>query len=237
MPQWGFTVLFLFIVYWSISVMFSRLYLGVHSPADIVAGGIIGCVILAYWIKIDTILDRYISFGDNVILQAIVYSVLLLFVHPRPEPRTMSLVETVAMTGVTVGFVIGKAVSMRQSPIYKAVLDFNTGYGLVLLTRMLCKIVFRCLISNLFRLMDLKCFDGKKVKYDQSIRFYGPLFKLPPVFDKKGKKRRQKSQPDPDDASTKWNMDYLVYYPTYVCVGWMAISGVPLLSHSIGLML
>ena len=46
-------------------MMFSRLYLGVHSPADIVAGGIIGCVILAYWIKIDTILDRYISFGDN----------------------------------------------------------------------------------------------------------------------------------------------------------------------------
>ena len=49
----------------SVSVMFSRLYLGVHSPADIVVGGIVGCVILAYWIKIDSILDRYISFGDN----------------------------------------------------------------------------------------------------------------------------------------------------------------------------
>lgn len=45
--------------------MFSRLYLGVHSPADIVAGGIIGCIILAYWIKIDSIVDRSISFGDN----------------------------------------------------------------------------------------------------------------------------------------------------------------------------
>ena len=32
-----------------------------------------------------------------VILQAIVYSLLLLFVHPRPEPRTMSLVETVSL--------------------------------------------------------------------------------------------------------------------------------------------
>jgi len=42
-------------------------------------------------------LDRYISFGDNVVLQAIVYSLLLLFVHPRPEPRTKSLVETVCM--------------------------------------------------------------------------------------------------------------------------------------------
>ena len=51
-----------------------------------------------------------------------------------------------------------------------------------------------------------------------------------------GKKKR-KPQPDPDDASAKWNMDYLVNYGTYICVGWMAISGVPLLSHSIGLVL
>lgn len=49
----------------SISVMFSRLYLGVHSPADIVAGGIVGCVILACWIKIDNVVDRYIAYGDN----------------------------------------------------------------------------------------------------------------------------------------------------------------------------
>lgn len=35
------------------------------------------------------------SFPFLVVLQAIVYSLLLLFVHPRPEPRTMSLVETV----------------------------------------------------------------------------------------------------------------------------------------------
>ena len=31
------------------------------------------------------------------------------------------------MIAVTVGFVIGKATSTRQSPIYKAVLDLDTG--------------------------------------------------------------------------------------------------------------
>ena len=31
------------------------------------------------------------------------------------------------MTAVTVGFVIGKASSTRQSPTYKAILDFDTG--------------------------------------------------------------------------------------------------------------
>ena len=33
----------------------------------------------------------------------------------------------VSMIAVTVGFVIGKATSTRQSPIYKAVLDLDTG--------------------------------------------------------------------------------------------------------------
>lgn len=45
--------------------MFSRLYLGVHSPADIVSGGIVGCIILALWIKVDNAVDLYISFGNN----------------------------------------------------------------------------------------------------------------------------------------------------------------------------
>ena len=31
------------------------------------------------------------------------------------------------MTAVTVGFVIGQATSTRQSPIYKAIFDFDTG--------------------------------------------------------------------------------------------------------------
>lgn len=252
MPQWGFTVLFVFIATWSVSVMFSRLYLGVHSPADIVVGGIVGCIILAYWIKIDSILDRYISFGDNVVLQAIVYSLLLLFIHPRPEPRTKSLVETVSMMAVTVGFVIGKATSTRQSPIYKAVLDLDTddvsyftliwvstvrlllGYALVLLTRLLCKIMFRGLLKNLFRVMDLECFEIKKDKYDSSSRLYSPSFKLPPVFYK-GKKQSKKSQPDSEDGNPKWNMEYVINYVTYLCVGWVAISGVPLLCHSVGL--
>ena len=52
------------------------------------------------------------------------------------------------------------------------------------MTRLLCKIVFRSLLSNLFRILDMECFDRKKTKYDQSIRLYSPSFKLPPVFDK-----------------------------------------------------
>ena len=33
----------------------------------------------------------------------------------------------IAMTGVTVGFVIGRATSTKQSPVYKAVMELDTG--------------------------------------------------------------------------------------------------------------
>lgn len=200
-------------------------------------------------------MDRYISFGDNVVLQAIVYSLLLLFLHPRPEPRTQSLVETTAMTAVSVGFVIGKATSTRHPSIYKAILDFDIddvsnftliwvstvrlliGYILVILTRLFCKIVFKSLLNNLFRVLDLECFEITKVKCNSSERMYGPSFKLPPVFYKGGKKRSQKSQPDTEDGSQKYNLIFVINYVSYVCVGWVGISGVPLLCHSIGLVL
>lgn len=41
--------------------------------------------------------DFFSSLPLTVVLQAIVYSLLLLFIHPRPEPRTKSLVETVCI--------------------------------------------------------------------------------------------------------------------------------------------
>ena len=39
-------------------MMFSRIYLGVHSPADVVAGSLVGCLTLSAWLHYDDILDR-----------------------------------------------------------------------------------------------------------------------------------------------------------------------------------
>ena len=36
----------------SFGVMLSRMYLGVHSPADIVCGGVVGVIVLSLWIQV-----------------------------------------------------------------------------------------------------------------------------------------------------------------------------------------
>ena len=106
--------------------MFSRLYLGVHSPADIVAGGIIGCVILAYWIKIDTIVDRSISFGDNGMYCCSTDSLIVHFrgMNGTSVPFTISIqcqsgIQTVWKTFYT----------CANLPTYLELLSVSTAWG------------------------------------------------------------------------------------------------------------
>ena len=113
-------VLFTGLATWSFCVMFSRLYLGVHSPADVVTGGILGCLLLAFWLQIDNMVDFYIatSNGCYVVLVGVV---VLMVIHPDPYPLTITYDDTVAMAGITVGISFGRGFAPHR--IMYAVLD------------------------------------------------------------------------------------------------------------------
>jgi hypothetical protein len=101
------TLLFISIALWSFLVMFSRMYLGVHSPADILTGGIIGCVILVLWLQNHILLESYLSSSREALPIALVVVLCLLSVHPDPLPTTIIFAETVCMVGVAVGALLG----------------------------------------------------------------------------------------------------------------------------------
>ena len=108
-PLAALVSLFVLTAMWSFLVMFSRMYLGVHSPADIVVGGILGCLLLAGWLHWDMYIDWYLSSsatGSMVVLSVVL---VLLYVHPDPHPTTYVFSETVCMAGVATGFALGRA--------------------------------------------------------------------------------------------------------------------------------
>ena len=120
-------VLFFLTVLWSFSVMFSRMYLGVHSPADIVVGGILGCLLLAGWLHWDLYIDWYVvsSAGSSLVILTVV--MVLLYIHPDPNPTTYVFAETVCMAGVASGFVLGRA---HSGPgIVVALMESRHSYG------------------------------------------------------------------------------------------------------------
>lgn len=87
--------------------MFSRMYLGVHSPADILTGGVIGCIILVLWLQNYLLLESYLSSSREALPIALVVILCLLSVHPDPPPTTIIFAETVCMVGVAVGVLLG----------------------------------------------------------------------------------------------------------------------------------
>ena len=100
---------FTFIFFWSLSVILSRVYLGVHSPADILSGVALGGIVLAIWLQCYEWIDTSLSDSLSLLgLFGIVFVVILfLCLHPDPPPATIVFAESVSMAGVALGFVIG----------------------------------------------------------------------------------------------------------------------------------
>jgi membrane-associated phospholipid phosphatase len=53
------------VAYWAWWISFSRMYLGVHSPADVVVGLSLGVFIFVSWTKIREPLHEWIQTSDN----------------------------------------------------------------------------------------------------------------------------------------------------------------------------
>ena len=118
-------VLLVLISMWSFSIMFSRLYLGVHSPADILCGGIMGCVILTVWLQIYENVDENLVNG-KFILSLLAAALFGLSIHPDPKPHSIIMVETIDCIGPSFGINLGYYVSSLLS--FKILAIFETDY-------------------------------------------------------------------------------------------------------------
>lgn len=86
---------------------FGRIYLGMHSPVDVIGGLIIGLVILRIWLMVHHHVDQFIVSGHNVTSYWATLSLLLLFAYPTPEFPTPSFEYHTAFNGVALGIVSG----------------------------------------------------------------------------------------------------------------------------------
>ncbi|CAI9097455.1 OLC1v1033888C1 [Oldenlandia corymbosa var. corymbosa] len=84
-----------------------RIYLGMHSLIDIIAGLVFGLAILAMWLSLHEYIDSFVVSGQNVATFWSALSFLLLFAYPTPEFATPSFEFHTAFNGVALGIVIG----------------------------------------------------------------------------------------------------------------------------------
>ncbi|CAJ1880558.1 unnamed protein product [Sphenostylis stenocarpa] len=93
---------------------FGRIYLGMHSVVDVLAGLLIGFVVLAFWLTVHEHIDSFVISGQNVTSFWAILSFLLLFAYPTPELPTPSFEFHSAFNGVALGIVAGVQQTYHQ---------------------------------------------------------------------------------------------------------------------------
>ncbi|KAM3261371.1 hypothetical protein ACQJBY_052183 [Aegilops geniculata] len=85
----------------------ARVYLGMHSLTDVIAGISFGVVILAFWLVVHDHVDAFVVSGQNVTFFWASLSLVLCFAYPKPEFPTPSFEFHTAFNGVAFGIVYG----------------------------------------------------------------------------------------------------------------------------------
>ena len=236
---------FTLIAIWSFSVMFSRMYLGVHSPADILTGGVIGCGLLATWLQFYERIDALLNQPSLPTVVGVVCIVaLLLSLHPDPYPVTIIFAETVCMTGIAVGFVIGQVLTpptgcglLQDSDLYSSVSSIVVcacvRYFLGLVILVLAKIAAEKIAKTLLGIagqvagVTTVCVKRKSEVSSNRVHFSSQFVVLQ---DRGGMEWNQKPF-----MNRMINLDIPVKFLSYVTMGFVAIATCPTLFSWVGI--
>lgn len=91
-------------VVWCTWIAISRLYLGLHSPIDLLAGLIAGFTVLTTFISIENVLEAWIAMGPLFVgSSAALICLILLRLHPRPLHATPTYEFSTSIMGVMFG--------------------------------------------------------------------------------------------------------------------------------------
>lgn len=99
----GFALVFILVLL----VGLGRIYLGMHSVLDVLAGIGLGLVVLSFWLTVHEFIDDFIISGKNVTSFCVVLSFLMCFAYPTPEFPTPSFEYHAAFSGVSFGIISG----------------------------------------------------------------------------------------------------------------------------------
>ncbi|CAH1124432.1 unnamed protein product [Ceutorhynchus assimilis] len=152
--SWGLAIAFL----WCTVVCMSRLYLGMHSVLDIVAGLLLAITLMALLVPLSDHLDNFLLTDPTSPFLLLTSSILMIVYYPNSGKWTPTRGDTTMILSVCVGVLIGAWLNYQTGQMTSSDLSLPyiimwpswtmfgclllrtlIGFALVLLTRQLCK--------------------------------------------------------------------------------------------------
>ncbi|KAL1498298.1 hypothetical protein ABEB36_009117 [Hypothenemus hampei] len=94
-------------ILWCLVICFSRLYLGMHSVLDIIAGLALALTLMIPLVPLIDYLDNYILTNPTAPFLLLTASILMIFYYPNSEKWTPTRGDTTMILSVCVGVLIG----------------------------------------------------------------------------------------------------------------------------------
>ncbi|KAE9585313.1 putative phosphatidate phosphatase [Lupinus albus] len=188
----GFSLVCLFVAL----IGLGRIYLGMHSLVDILAGLVLGLGILAFWLVIDEHIDSFVTSGQNVTPFWVALSFLLLFAYPTPELPTPSFEYHTAFNGVALGIVAGVQQTYHQFhhdavphlfsenltiPVFVG--RMMLGIPTILVVKFCSKTLAKWIIPVVANTLGIPIRSSRYIKSDKKIKEGGYLLTKHEVFD------------------------------------------------------
>lgn len=161
-------LLYLGVALWVVWIAASRVYLGLHTPIDLLSGAVAGMAVLVCFIMVEDHVQAWLHESRWVVPQAALLSLVLLRLHPRPMSHTPSYEFTVSFVGVFFGVASGMSQSraLHEPAVqYHAVLALGPlwcgrrlliGLLAVMAVKELCKRALQTALPLLYLLFPLR---------------------------------------------------------------------------------
>ncbi|XP_074113708.1 sphingosine-1-phosphate phosphatase 2 [Cotesia typhae] len=143
----------IFVTTWCTLICISRLYLGMHTILDIVAGLLLAVVLMVVLIPIISLIDIYLFTNLWILLTFLIISVLTIVYYPCSDRWTPTRGDTAMVVSVTAGIHFGAWLNYKtgllipalESPPYEIILPSCWGLLCIFLRFI---IGFSCIIPN-----------------------------------------------------------------------------------------
>jgi len=104
-----FLIAFCFAMFYMYLIAYSRLYLGMHSPADVISGLVVGVFILFGGYGVEYLIEMYELALPAIPVSIFVLYGIILLLHPEPHGPCPCFEDSACFLGSAAGYLAGSA--------------------------------------------------------------------------------------------------------------------------------